>query len=298
MKTVHTSVLLHEAIDTLNLKKGDVFVDGTFGGGGHSLYVCEQLGKNIQIIGFDQDADALARAKELFTKCSPTLINSNYRFIDEKLQEKGIESVNGILFDIGFSSDQLENSNRGFSFLRDEPLLMTMISNPGNDAVTAYTIVNEWSEETIADIIYGYGEERFARHIARGIMTARLLGPIETTFDLVEIIKSSVPISYTKRRIHPATKTFQALRIAVNDELGALKDGLEKGFKVLGKNGRFGVISFHSMEDRIVKRFMKEKEVTGEGKRITKKPIIPAYEEIKRNPRARSAKLRVIEKTI
>ena len=298
MKTIHTSVLLHETINTLNLKKGDIFVDGTFGGGGHSALVCEQFGKKIQIIAFDQDKGALEEGKKRFPEYNITYINSNYRFIDTEVQKCGIDSVNGILFDIGFSSDQLENSNRGFSFMRNEPLLMTMNANPGNDAVTAYTIVNEWAEETIADILYGYGEEKFSRHIARAIVTARLLGPIETTFDLVKIIIDAVPVSYTKRRIHPATKTFQALRIAVNDELGALKDGLHKGFHILKKNGRLGVISFHSMEDRIVKHFMREKEMIEEGKRITKKPIIPTYEEIKLNPRSRSAKLRVIEKII
>ncbi|PIZ85308.1 16S rRNA (cytosine(1402)-N(4))-methyltransferase [Candidatus Nomurabacteria bacterium CG_4_10_14_0_2_um_filter_33_9] len=213
-----------------------------------------------------------------------------------------------IIFDLGLSSDQLENSGRGFSFMKDEPLLMTMKENPSLDDLTAIDIVNSWGEESLVDIIYGYGEERFSRRIAKGIIEARKKNNIKTTFDLVKIIGDSVPSAYKRQRIHFATRTFQALRIAVNDELGALKVGLEKGFEILkkparphdslgaGGGGRMSVISFHSLEDRIVKRFFRDKKEKSEAILINKKPIIPKEEEIKNNGRSRSAKLRVLEK--
>ncbi|MEK7104808.1 MAG: 16S rRNA (cytosine(1402)-N(4))-methyltransferase RsmH, partial [Patescibacteria group bacterium] len=213
--------------------------------------------------------------------------------------------ISAIIFDLGLSSDQLENSGRGFSFMKDEPLLMTMKENPLPEDLTAIDIVNTWGEKSLADIIYGYGEEKFSRRIARGIVEARVKNKIETTWDLIKVIENNVPIAYRKghakgraRRLHCATKTFQALRIAVNDELGALQTGLEKGFKVLNRGGRMAVISFHSLEDRIVKRFYKEKQKKGEVILINKKPIIPKKEEIKNNPRSRSAKLRILEKII
>ena len=180
--------------------------------------------------------------------------------------------------------------------MKDEPLLMTMKENPLGEDVTAFDAVNTWSEKNLADIIYGYGEERYSRRIAKGIVDARQKGEIKTTFELVKIIQDAVPLSYKRGRLHPATKTFQALRIAVNDELGVLKTGLEKGFGALNKGGRMSVISFHSLEDRVVKKFFKELEKNGEAILINKKPIVASEEEIKNNPRSRSAKLRVLAK--
>ncbi len=300
MQTIHKTVLLNETIEGLNLKKDSIVIDGTFGGGGHSLEVCKRF-PTVKIIAIDQDANSFLKAKDRFKdiKCDIDFINTNFRSLDKATKEK----VDGIILDLGLSSDQLENSGRGFSFLKDEPLLMQMKlakkskkENPSSEDLTAFEVVNTWEEKNLADIIYGYGEERFSRRIAKGIVEARKKSKIETTFDLVKIIESSVPTVYRKGKINCATKTFQALRITVNDELGALKEGLEKGFDKLKIGGRMSVISFHSLEDRIVKRFFKELEKEGFLKLINKKPITPSKEEIINNNRSRSAKLRVIEK--
>ncbi len=296
MDSVHKTVLLHEAIDGLNLKDDSVVVDGTFGGGGHSSEMCRKF-PHLKLIAIDQDESAFKKAESKFKDldCDITFVNDNFRNI-AKIAD-GVE-VDGVLLDLGLSSDQLENSIRGFSFMKDEPLYMTMKENPGVEDLTAGDVVNSWSEESLADIIYGYGEERLSRRIAKGIVESRKKKRIETTKELVEVIKNSVPVAYQRGKIHYATRTFQAIRIAVNDELGALTEGLEGGFKVLKNGGRMSVISFHSLEDRIVKRFFKEKSDVGEGKLINKKVILAGDEEIKNNPRARSAKLRIIEKTI
>ncbi len=296
MKSVHTTVLLHETIDGLNLQDGATVIDGTFGGGGHSREICKR-NPNVTIIAFDQDAGAFEKARDKFedSHCKIKFVNENFRNLD-----KHAESVDGVMLDLGLSSDQLENSGRGFSFMKDEPLLMTMKDKGDNltspEDVTAREVVNNWEEESLADIIYGYGEEKFARRIAKGIVEARKTKAIETTTDLVKIIGDSVPALYRRGRLHFATRTFQALRIAVNDELGALKEGLEKGFTALKPGGRMAVISFHSLEDRVVKRFYKEKEKEGKGKLMNKKPIIATAEEIKNNPRSRSAKLRILSR--
>ncbi|MCX6755211.1 MAG: 16S rRNA (cytosine(1402)-N(4))-methyltransferase RsmH [Candidatus Nomurabacteria bacterium] len=297
MNSVHKTVLLNETVDNLNLSKDSIVVDGTFGGGGHSALVCQKFPK-ATIIAIDQDKGAFKKAESKFEglKANISFHNTNFREISSVLEKEGIEKVDGIILDLGLSSDQLENSGRGFSFMKDEPLLMTMKENPSPEDVTAEDVVNTWGEENLANIIYGYGEEQFSRRIAKGIVEARGVAPIKTTFELVEVIKKSVPNLYKKGRIHCATKTFQALRIAVNDELGALTEGLTKGVDVLKGGGRMSVISFHSLEDRIVKRFFKEKEQEGIVKIITKKPITGTDLEIKENPRSRSAKLRVIEK--
>ncbi len=297
IESVHKSVLLKETIDGLNLGKGAIVVDGTFGGGGHSKEICVRY-PDVKIIAIDQDKSAFKKAEHKFEglKCDVAFKNANFRSIDKVLESLKIESVDGVILDLGLSSDQLENSGRGFSFMKDEPLLMTMKENPSPEDLTAKDVVNTWGEENLANIIYGYGEERFSRRIAKGIVDARQKMEIKTTFELVKIIESSVPSGYRKGRMHFATKTFQALRIAVNDELGALQDGLAKGFEVLKSGGRMSVISFHSLEDRIVKRFFKGKENKKELKLINKKPIISGKEELKENKRARSAKLRVIEK--
>ena len=305
----HRSVLLNEIAENLNLKKGSLVVDGTFGGGGHSAEICRRI-KGVKIIAIDEDKNAWRSAEDKFTNLhyDITFVNGNFRNLTEILREKNVASVDAILLDLGLSSDQLENSGRGFSFMRDEPLLMTMKENPRPEDLTAQDVVNTWSEQSIADIIYGYGEEKYSRRIAKAIVEARKKKKIATTSDLVEIIKSAVPEGkrgkggkggHTKGRaskIHPATRTFQALRIAVNDELGALEAGLRDGFAALGSGGRMLVISFHSLEDRIVKKFYKAKKEEGKAKLINKKPIIVGEEELRDNPRARSAKLRILEK--
>ena len=294
MDSVHKTVLLNETIDNLNLNNHSVVVDATFGGGGHTLQMCKNY-PDIKVFAIDQDKGAFKKAENKFKgmKCDIKFINANFRQIGE---QKDLKEFDAIMFDLGLSSDQLENSLRGFSFMKDEPLLMTMKENPGRDDVTAYAIVNTWEEKSLVDIIYGYGEEKFARRIAKGIVEARSKGEIKTTFDLVKIIESSVPAVYRKGKINCATRTFQALRIAVNDELGALGDGLQAGFDGLKNGGRMAVISFHSLEDRIVKRFFRECAKEGKAILINKKPITPTKEEIINNNRSRSAKLRVLQK--
>ncbi|HCY17874.1 MAG: Ribosomal RNA small subunit methyltransferase H [Candidatus Nomurabacteria bacterium GW2011_GWC2_35_35] len=296
-ESIHKTVLLNETIEGLNLQNKSVVLDATFGGGGHSKAILEKY-PNVKIIALDQDKSV---SKSLI---DPRISFHNLNFRDlDKVLEKGVD---GIIFDLGLSSDQLENSGRGFSFIKNEPLLMTMKENPRPEDLTASDIVNNWGEKSLADIIYGYGEERFSRRIAKGIIEARKKNKIETTWDLVKVIENNVPVAYRKGRLHFATKTFQALRIAVNDELRTLQTGLQKGFEILEKGGRISVISFHSLEDRIVKRFYKEKEKKGEAKLISarnefrsggnKEVILASAEEIKNNPRSRSGKLRILEK--
>jgi 16S rRNA (cytosine1402-N4)-methyltransferase len=297
MTSIHKTVLLNETIEGLNLPKHPVVVDGTFGGGGHSSEICKRY-KGAKIIALDQDKDVWKNAEGKFKDldCDISFVNENFRNIDKVLEAKGITEVDGIIFDLGLSSDQLEDSGRGFSFLKDEPLLMTMKENPRAEDLTAYDIVNTWNEKNLADIIYGYGEERQSRRIAKGIVDARKKAKIKTTFDLVKIIEGVVPVAYKRARLHFATRTFQALRIAVNDELETLSRGLDKGFDFLKKGGRMSVITFHSLEDRIVKRFYKAKQIEGIAKLINKKVILPSDDEIKKNRSGRSAKLRILEK--
>ena len=293
MESVHKTVLLNETIDGLNLNQKSTVVDCTFGGGGHSLEICKRY-SGIKIIAIDQDKSAFEKANSKFENlnCDVTFINANFKDLENFLNNP----ADAIIFDLGLSSDQLENSGRGFSFMKDEPLLMTMKENPSSEDVTALDVVNTWSEESLADIIYGYGEERYSRRIARGIREAQEKAKIKTTFDLVKIISDAVPAVYRRGRLHFATRTFQALRIAVNDELRVLETGLEKGFNLLKTGGRMSVISFHSLEDRITKRFYKTMEKEERARLINKKPILAGEEEIKNNPRSRSAKLRIFEK--
>ena len=307
--SVHRTVLLNETIEGLlarrNLGEGGneklVIVDATFGGGGHSAEICGRY-PGIKIIAIDQDQNAWRSAQEKFKdlNCDITFHNTNFKNLTDVLKEEGTKEIDGVVLDLGLSSDQLENSGRGFSFLIDEPLIMTMKDIKDNlprpEDLTARDIVNTWSEKSLSDIIYGYGEERFSRKIAQGIVDSRKKKKIETTFDLVKIIEGVVPGKYRRGKIHCATKTFQALRIAVNDELGALSIGLIKGFNALRIGGRICVISFHSLEDRIVKKFFKEKAKEGTARLINKKPIIAKSEELKNNRRSRSAKLRILEK--
>ncbi len=290
----HIPVLLHEAIDNLKLTEGKVFFDGTLGGGGHSLYVSKLFSGRITIIATDRDCDAIARVQEQLP--SAILECTTFSKLDEVLEKHNVTGLDAALFDFGISSFQLEESGRGFTFMKDEPLLMTMKRDPNDDDITARDVVNLWSEETLADIIYAYGEERYARRIARAIVAERQIKSIETTNELARIVATAVPKSFGKSRIHPATKTFQALRIVVNKELEEIKVGLRKALGYLSEGGRIAAISFHSLEDRIVKDIFREAEDTGMGVRITKKPIVPTSVEIKANPRSRSAKLRIFEK--
>lgn len=297
--SVHKSVLLKESILGLNLlnKADALVVDGTFGGGGHSIEILRMY-PNAKVIAIDQDLGAWERAKSKFKGYEDriTFLNGNFRDMKDLV---GSQKVDAVLLDLGLSSDQLDNSGRGFTFLKDEPLLMTMKENPKEEDLTAKDIVNAWSEENIADIIYGYADERYSRRIAKAIVDYRKNKghqEIQTTGELVEIIRQAVPAKYTKGKIHFATKTFQGLRMAVNDELNTLQNGLQGGWEILKKEGRMSTISFHSLEDRIVKNFYKNQVSNGEGIFINKKPIIASIEELKNNKRARSAKLRIIEK--
>jgi 16S rRNA (cytosine1402-N4)-methyltransferase len=292
----HRPVLLGEAIEYLAIQADDCVVDATLGGAGHAKAIAEKLGSNGVLIGFDLDRTAIERGREALVGVKPQvhLIEANFRDLEMRLKELGVKKVSKILFDLGWSSYQLD-SGRGFSLHADEPLLMTYSASGG--AVTAAVIVNKWEESSLADIIYGFGEERYSRRIAKAIVKRREVQPFVTAQELAETIKDCVPARYRFGRIHPATRTFQALRIAVNDELGALKDGLEGAWRVLEKDGRIAVITFHSIEDRIVKRMFKGFEETGEGERIMRKPIVPSAAEVRENPRARSAKLRVIQKS-
>ena len=293
----HRPVLLHESLENLAIEPDDVVLDATLGGAGHAQEIVKRLGANGMFIGIDADKDAIARAEEALKGAAAKviLIHGNFRDIESHLGKHEIQHVTKALFDLGWSSFQLA-AGRGFSFLKDEPLLMTYADSTQANTLTAGTIVNSWAEESIAAVIYGWGEERYSRQIARGIVEARERKPIQSSHELAEIIKNSVPPMYRRGRIHPATKTFQAIRIAANDEMGALKQGLRGVWNALKPNGRLAMISFHSVEDREVKRFMLERAQADEGERITKSPIRPSREEVLENPRSRSAKLRVIRK--
>lgn len=294
---IHKTVLLKEAIDGLEIKSGEIFLDGTLGGGGHSLEVCERFGDAVVMIGIDLDPEAISRATaRLGKECNLLTTQGSFRNIDSLASALGYPQVDKILLDIGLSSNQFEDSGRGFSFQKDEPLIMSFKKDLTEDDLTAREIVNTWDQENIQAILEGYGEEQFAWKISRAIVERRKVKSIETTSELVDIVKSATPKFYHHRKINPATKTFQALRITVNDEIESLKEGIQKSFEILNPNGRLAVISFHSLEDRIVKQFFREKEDSGLGMRITKKPILPTDEEIKENPRSRSSKLRILEK--
>jgi 16S rRNA (cytosine1402-N4)-methyltransferase len=291
----HRPVLLHEVVEQLDIQPGDTVLDATLGGAGHARALAEKLGARGTFIGFDLDADAIARAESILRGVKPKLhlIEANFRDIRRELQARGIHTITKALFDLGWSSYQLD-SGRGFSLQADEPLGMTYSKQGG--VVTAATVVNTWQEQTLADIIYGFGQERYARRIAKAIVERREKKPFSTSRELAEFISASVPAGYRHGKLHPATRTFQALRIAVNDELGALAQGIRGAFEMLAPNGRVAVITFHSVEDRAVKQLFAALEKEGRGKRATKKPLTPSPEEIAGNRRARSAKLRVFQK--
>ena len=295
---MHIPALLKESTEFLNPKSGDVILDATINGGGHSEEILKMIGEKGRLIGIDQDGEVLNKLKEKWKDRKNVLLaRDNFRNLDKVLESLKIEKINGAIFDIGVSSSQIDESGRGFSFQKDEPLLMTMKSGIESDDLTAKEIVNIWSEKDLADTIWKYGEERFSRRIAKNIVRRRKAKKFETTMELVDAIRESVPSFYRNgRKINCATRTFQALRIAVNDELEALKEGMEKAWSFLQGGGSLAVVSFHSLEDRIVKNYFKELAAKNEGKIMAKKPIIPTEEEKKANPRSRSAKLRAIKK--
>ncbi|MCD5384468.1 MAG: 16S rRNA (cytosine(1402)-N(4))-methyltransferase RsmH [Candidatus Pacebacteria bacterium] len=305
--TVHIPVLLQEVLDNLQenltVHTGAIVLDATLGGGGHAVAIAKIIGSSGTLIGIDADSVALKRAEHhlierLQSGEEPTLhlVQDNFRNLDSVLDTLNIKELDAALFDLGFSSDQLEISGRGFTFQNDEPLTMTLSDIVGEETLTAKEIVNDWQEENIADIIYGYGGERYSRRIAKAIVEARVEVEITTTEQLVEIIKTAVPNGYRNGRTNPATKTFQALRITVNDELGAAKEALEKVMDYLKPGGKIAIITFHSLEDRLVKKLFKQWKAENKGIIITKKPITPTNEEIRDNKRARSSKLRVFQK--
>lgn len=297
----HKSVLLKETIDCLALESGDVYLDATLGSGGHLEEVSRRTHGDVELLGIDTDQMSLAIAKENLdlSGVKYKAVELNFRNIEKAPELLDAKQPSKIVFDLGWSSPQFEEGARGFSFQKEEPLIMSLKSNLSEEDVTAHDVVNTWSEENLATVIYGYGEEKYSRRIAKAIVEARANKPIETSLELAEIIKRAVPVFYRFGRIHPATKTFQAIRIAVNDELRALEEGLRGAFKILKKGGRVAVISFHSLEDRIVKNFFREKVESGEAEYIEefgKKPLTPSEDEVRENPRSRSAKLRVIRK--
>ena len=300
----HETVLLEESVTALAVKDGGTYVDGTFGRGGHSKAIAAAA-KDVTLIAFDKDETALERGrKELFGSSDSTAIAADDKIIlvyetfskmDEALKALDIKEVDGILLDLGFSSDQLEDG-RGLTFQKDEPLLMFLGTGEKSPEENAMDVVNRLNQEDLEHILKEYGEEKHAGIIARAIVSQRKLDVITTTGRLVKIIEDAAGRYYRREKIHPATRTFQALRIYVNDELGELERALKNGFEMLAPKGRFAVISFHSLEDRIVKQFFKEKATEERGTLIVKKPLVPTDEEVTRNRRARSAKLRIIEK--
>lgn len=310
MEFKHTSVLLNECIENLNIKPDGIYVDGTLGGGGHSSVICEHLSEKGTLIGIDRDSDALNAATLRLEKynCNKIFVQSNYSDIKNVLKELEIDGVDGALLDLGVSSFQLDNAERGFSYMNDAPLDMRMSQD---DDFTAYDVVNRYDEKELARIISGYGEEKWAKRIASFIVNKRKEKPIESTFELVDVIKAAIPAKARRDGPHPAKRTFQAIRIEVNDELGQLEKAVDDFCDVLNPHGRLCIISFHSLEDRIVKDIIakrnnpctcpKEFPVCICGKvadmeKISRKPILPSDDELEANPRARSAKLRVAEK--
>lgn len=306
MEFNHIPVLLDQTIEGLNIKENGIYADGTAGGGGHSSEILKRL-KTGKLISIDQDPDAIQTLTKRFAKNENSIIiKGNFANISELLKTRGVGSLDGVLLDIGVSSHQLDTAERGFSFHENAPLDMRM----SQSGVTAAELVNTLSFEELRKIIYTYGEEKFADSIAKGIVKAREIKPIETTIELAEIIKENVP-QKVRREGHPARKTFQAIRIAVNDELGVLNQGLDGAFEMLGSGGRLAVITFHSLEDRIVKKKMlswcqgctcpKDFPVCVCGNKpkakiITKKPVCANETELTLNQRSRSAKLRICEK--
>jgi len=297
MPTLHQAVLVEETMHVLDVKSGGRYLDATLGGGTHSEQLLRRSSPDGKVWSLDVDSQALQRARQRLSVFGDRWrgIEANFRHLARVAEEEKTGMFDGILLDLGFSSDELVDRAKGLSFLEDGPLDMRFGPKANEDGLTAADIVNSWSEQDLEKMIRNYGEDRFARRIAAGIVKARKVARIIGTFDLVTVIRSSVPASYERGRIHPATRTFQALRIAVNDELEALKQAIEGSRKLLLQGGRLAIISFHSLEDRVVKHTFRS---IPEFQVLTKKPVCPAPEEIKINPRARSAKLRCAIKTL
>lgn len=309
----HETVLLNEATDGLNIKADGIYVDCTLGGAGHSEHIASQLKEGGRLIAFDQDITALEHAKQqlepYIEKGVVQFVQSNFRNLKMELERLGIHQVDGILYDLGVSSPQLDEASRGFSYHKDAPLDMRMDQT---QPLTAKDIVNEWDYSDLVRIFFRYGEEKFSKQVARKIEETRSQREIETTQELVDIIKDAIPAPARRKGGHPAKRIFQALRIAVNDELGALEESLEQAVQLIKPYGRISVITFHSLEDRIVKTIFKEYSSVPEVPRglpllpeqmeqpllklVNRKPIAPSKEEVERNNRARSAKLRIVEK--
>lgn len=311
MEFNHYSVLLHETVDGLEIKPNGIYVDGTLGGGGHAYEVCKRLGDGGRFIGIDQDADAIEAATERLKEFSDkvTIVRSNYADMRRVLENLGIHKVDGIVLDLGVSSFQLDTPERGFTYrVEDAPLDMRM---DDRQTLTAKTIINEYSEAELFRIIRDYGEDKFAKNIAKHIVAERAKKPIETTGELNEIISAAIPAKVRATGGHPSKRTYQAIRIALNRELDVLQDNLDDMIELLNEGGRICIITFHSLEDRIVKTIFKKNEnpctcpssfpvcVCGnksKGQVISRKPILPSQEELEQNKRSKSAKLRIFER--
>ena len=312
MEFKHETVLLHETVDGLDIKPDGVYVDCTLGGAGHAQYLLDQLGPQGHLYAFDQDMTAINNAKlklaDYVEKGQVTFIHQNFRHLKQALEELGISQVDGIYYDLGVSSPQLDVAERGFSYGQEARLDMRMNQE---QALSAYEVVNDWPYEDLVHILYRYGEEKFAKRIARAIEERRAQRPIETTTELAEIVKMAIPAATRRTGGHPAKRSFQAIRIAVNDELGAVEDSLEQALTLLKPEGRISVITFHSLEDRLVKQLFKEVSQGQEVPRglpvlpgqmqapfalVNRKPIVASPEELEANNRSRSAKLRILRK--
>lgn len=306
----HTTVLLDEAVEGLNIKPDGIYVDCTLGGAGHSSLILSKLGTEGKLFAFDQDDTAIRNAEQKLAEYGDrlTIIKSNFLHLKEELEKQGIEKVDGVLYDLGVSSPQLDTPERGFSYHHDAPLDMRMDTGA---PISAYDVINHWSYEELVRIFFHYGEEKFSKQITRKIEAARAVKPIETTFELVDLIKEAIPAPARRKGGHPAKRIFQAVRIAVNDELGVFEKSLNQAISLLNKGGRISCITFHSLEDRICKATFKKASETPPLppglpvipdeykpilKLITRKPILPSEEEVEHNNRARSAKLRIAEK--
>ena len=312
MEFKHETVLLHETVDGLDIKPDGVYVDCTLGGAGHAQYLLDQLGPQGHLYAFDQDMTAINNAKlklaDYVEKGQVTFIHQNFRHLKQALEELGVDQVDGIYYDLGVSSPQLDVAERGFSYGQEARLDMRMNQE---QALSAYEVVNDWPYEDLVHILYRYGEEKFAKRIARAIEERRAQRPIETTTELAEIVKTAIPAATRRTGGHPAKRSFQAIRIAVNDELGAVEDSLEQALTILKPEGRISVITFHSLEDRLVKQLFKEVSQGPEVPRglpilpgqmqspfalVNRKPIVSSPEELEANNRSRSAKLRILRK--
>ena len=307
----HVTVMLHETIDMLDVKSDGIYVDATLGGAGHSEYLLSKLGEKGHLYAFDQDQNAIDNAQKRLApyieKGMVTFIKDNFRHLQARLQEAGVQEIDGICYDLGVSSPQLDQRERGFSYKKDAPLDMRMNQEA---SLTAYEVVNRYDYHDLVRIFFKYGEDKFSKQIARKIEQARQVKPIETTTELAEIIKSAKPTKELKKKGHPAKQIFQAIRIEVNDELGAADESIQQAMDMLALNGRISVITFHSLEDRLTKQLFKEAstvevpkglpfipdELKPKMELVSRKPILPSKEELEANNRSHSAKLRVARK--